>query len=312
MTMNNNDIFNAFQQGFPIRHFIRIGENRLLSLYIGRDDEGRYSFDFRGHFKPARIPDSDVIAVGQYKEDDVFTLRFSLENKDLLEYFCTFCQDLLDSVKVVSEDDTAYRTLRSRYYSWRHLFRPDSPSLTENEIMGLLGELLFLKEYLIPNKGIEDALDSWMGPEKTHKDFSNNQEWFEVKTINVGKERVKISSIEQLDSGIDGYLVVIELEKMSPTFRGLRLNQLVNDILSILSNSSQRELFMAKLQLYGFDFSSENDNFVYDFKKKRVYKVDTISFPKMRRDSLPNAILQVQYDLLLTELETYKTQQIWN
>ena len=183
----------------------------------------------------------------------------------MLEYFCTFCQDLLDSVKVVSEDDIAYRTLRSRYYSWRHLFRPDSPNLTENEIMGLLGELLFLKEYLIPNKGIEDALDSWVGPEITHKDFSNNQEWFEVKTINFGKERVKISSIEQLDSAIDGYLVVIELEKMSPTFRGLRLNQLVNDILSILSNSSQRELFMTKLQLYGFDFSSENDNFVYDF-----------------------------------------------
>ena len=117
--MTNNEVYKTFKEDFPSRHFVRFGENRHLCLYIGRDDDARYSFDFRGKYKPVRISSSDVIAVEQYKEDDLLTLRFSLENSDLLEYFCTFCQDLLDSVHAINDDETAYHTLRSRYYSWR-------------------------------------------------------------------------------------------------------------------------------------------------------------------------------------------------
>ena len=104
--MNNNEIYKIFKEDFPSRHFIRFGDNRHLSLYIGRDDDARYAFDFRGKYKPVRISSSDVIFVEQYKDGDVLTLRFSLENNNLLEYFCTFCQDLLDSVSVVNDDET--------------------------------------------------------------------------------------------------------------------------------------------------------------------------------------------------------------
>lgn len=293
-------------EDFPSRHFVRFGDNRHLSLYIGRDDDARYSFDFRGKYKPVKISSSDVIAVEQYKDGDSLTLRFSLEDNDLLEYFCTFCQDLLDSVRVTTEDETAYHTLRSRYYSWRQLFRPDNARMTELEIMGLIGELLFLKNHMIPERGIDVALGSWMGPEKTHKDFSDQQDWFEVKTISFGKESVRISSIEQLDSDIDGYLVVYELEKMSPSFDGIRLNQLVNSIIAMLANATQREIFMAKLQLFGFDFSNENDNLVFALKSEYRYKVDAEGFPRIHRNILPDAITRVQYELLLTEIESYK------
>ena len=304
--MNNTGIYKTFREDFPSRHFIRFGDNRHLCLYIGRDDNARYSFDFRGKYKPVKISSSDVIAVEQYKKDELFTLRFSLENSDLLEYFCTFCQDLLDSVKVTNDDEAAYHTLRSRYYSWRQLFRPDNAHLTESEIMGLIGELLFLKDDMIPEKGIDIALESWMGPEKTHKDFSYQNEWFEVKTISFGKESVRISSIEQLDSDLDGKLVIYELEKMSPSFDGIRLNQLVNSIIAILENSSQRETFMAKLQLYGFDFSNENDNLVFAVRSIHTYKVDTQRFPRLHRSSIPDAITRAQYEILLTEIEQFK------
>lgn len=304
--MSNNEVYKTFREDFPIRHFIRFGDNRHLSLYIGRDDDARYSFDFRGKYKPIRISSSDVIAVEQYKDDDVLTLRFSLENNNLLEYFCTFCQDLLDSVKVTNDDETAYHTLRSRYYSWRQLFRPDNARLTESEIMGLIGELLFLKDYMIPKRGIAVALESWTGPEKTHKDFSDQQDWFEVKSISFGKESVHISSLEQLDGDIDGILVVYELEKMSPSFEGICLNQLVNSIIALLINVSQRETFMAKLQLFGFDFSNENNNLVFALRNQYMYKVDYENFPRLHRALVPEAITRVQYELLLTEIEPFK------
>lgn len=306
MTMSNNEIYKTFQQDFPIRHFIRFGDNRHICLYIGRDDDSRYSFDFRGKFKPVKISSSDVIAVEQYKEGEFLTLRFSLENNDLLEYFCTFCQDLLESVRVTNDDESAYHTLRSRYYSWRQLFRPDNARMTESEMMGLIGELLFLRDYMIQEKGIDVALDSWMGPEKTHKDFSDQKNWFEVKTISFGKESVRISSIEQLDSDVDGTLVVYELEKMSPSYEGIKLNQLVNNIMALLTNTSQREIFMAKLQLFNFDFSNEHDAVVFVLRNRSMYKVDTENFPRLHRIMLPTAISRVQYELLLSEIEPYK------
>ena len=304
--MNNNEIYKTFREEFPSRHFIRFGDNRHLSIYIGRDDDARYSFDFRGKYKPVRITSSDVIAVEQYKQGDLLTLRFSLENGDLLEYFCTFCQDLMDSVRVTSDDEAAYQTLRSRYYSWRQLFRPDNARMTEAEIMGLIGELLFLKNYMIPERGIDVALESWMGPEKTHKDFSDQQDWFEIKTISFGKESVRISSVEQLDSDIDGTLVIYELEKMSPSFDGIKLNQLANNIIASLQSASQREVFIDKLQLFGFDFSNEYDNLVFALRGEHKYKVDTNNFPRIHRDMLPDAIARVQYDLMLTEIEPFK------
>lgn len=304
--MNNNEIYKTFREEFPSRHFIRFGDNRHLSIYIGRDDDARYSFDFRGKYKPVRITSSDVIAVEQYKQGDLLTLRFSLENSDLLEYFCTFCQDLMDSVRVTSDDEAAYQTLRSRYYSWRQLFRPDNARMTEAEIMGLIGELLFLKDYMIPERGIDVALESWMGPEKTHKDFSDQQDWFEIKTISYGKESVRISSVEQLDSDLDGTLVIYELEKMSPSFDGIKLNQLANNIIASLQSASQREVFIDKLQLFGFDFSNEYDNLVFALRGEHKYKVDTNNFPRIHRDMLPDAIARVQYDLLLTEIEPFK------
>ena len=73
-------------------------------------------------------------------------MRFSLENPALLEYFCTFCEDLITSTQVISDDETAYQTLRARYFSWKQLFKPNHGNLTEIEVMGLIGELLFLKE----------------------------------------------------------------------------------------------------------------------------------------------------------------------
>ena len=144
------------------------------------------------------------------------------------------------------------------------------------------------------------------GPEKTHKDFSDQQDWFEIKAISYGKESVRISSIEQLDSDIDGYLVVYELEKMSPSFEGIKLNQLANNIIAMLANASQRETFMAKLQLFGFDFSNENDNLVFAERGEHMYKVDTQSFPRIHKNVLPDAITRVQYELLLTEIESFK------
>lgn len=300
------NIFPILSGDFEASHFIRLGENHNINLYVGKDEYGRYSFDFRGKFKPARTKSSEVICVTHIQGNEDNYLRFSLENPALLEYFCTFCEDLIASTMVITDEETAYQTLRARYFSWKQLFKPNHGNLTEYEIMGLIGELLFLRDKMIPNKGPDTALDSWTGPEKTHKDFSYDDDWYEVKTISFGKESVRISSIEQLDGNVDGFLVVYSVERMSPSFNGLKLNSLINELISMIKGSNQKEIFLAKLGLYGFDFSPDNDNYVYDLKNVAAYKVNQEGFPRVTKDILPESIIKVQYEILLSDLDSYQ------
>lgn len=299
-----NKLYTIFAGGFRAGTYIRLGENKDLSLYVGKDDSNNYSFEFRGRYTPVKISNSDVIIVTQFKTQKYYTLRFSLSNRDLLEYFCTFCEDLFDSTMDIREDEAAYKQLCERYFSWKKLFRPHSGTMSDAEIVGLLGELLFMKEFMIPEWGVPVALDSWTGPEKTHKDFSNEQVWYEIKTINSGKTSVRISSLEQLDSDMTGYLVVYDLEKMSSTFDGLKLNVLVQTLMHIMT-PSQREEFISKLSLYNYDFSPTYDNFVYSVVGNSIYIVKN-DFPRLCRSDIPIAINKVQYELNLSEIESYK------
>ncbi len=302
-----NKLLTRFRDNFPIGSFIRVGENKSINLYIGRDIEGRYSFDFRGVFIPLRIVGSSVIIVNHLKSDitkDIF-LRFSLTKPELLDCFCTFCLDIIDATSDVSDDKQAYKIICDRYFAWKKLFKANQGKLTENDIMGLIGELLFMRDYMLKNYSPIIALDSWTGPEPAHKDYSVNTTWYEVKTISAGKDSVKISSLEQLDSDTEGTLVVYVLEKMSPTYNGIRINRLVTSILDTVSTPLLRELFLTKLTKIGFEFIPENDQFVYDVHKMSTYRVNN-SFPKLSNKSIPLAINKVQYDIILGEIEQYK------
>lgn len=299
-----NNILKIFSEDFRHSTYIRIGDNRHLSLYLGKDNTGHYTFEFRGKYSPIKITSSDVIVVDQYKGNDSYILRFSLNNNELLEYFCTFCEDLFDATKNITVDAFAYRILTERYLSWKKLFRPHTISMSESEIIGLLGELLFMDDIMIPKWGIPTSISSWTGPEKTHKDFSTENIWYEIKTINSGKNTVKISSLEQLDSNIEGYLVVYSLEKMSSSFNGLKLNKQVQKILNTIGTTF-REEFITKLSLYDYDFSPEYDNYVYSLKKCTTFVVKD-NFPRLSRKDIPGEIDKVQYEIILSDIEKYK------
>lgn len=305
-----NKIYEKITEEFEDSQFIRYGENKDLCFYLGRDQDGKYAFELVGGFNPVKIKGSGFIKVEQFRLDNDNFLRFVLDDKDLLEPFCTFCDDMLDATKTLCDADAAYQALKSRYYCWKMLFTPGKSAMTDLEVKGLIGELLFLKDSLIPKYGPEISLNSWTGPENTHKDFSYQNGWYEVKTINAGKEMVHISSIEQLESEIEGHLVVYQLEKMSPTYNGITLNELVDEIISILGAAYLRELFNDKLTMYKFNFGSEKGSDVYMCRGKTVYKVDNKDFPLIHRSLIPRSIAKVQYDILLSDISHFITNDL--
>lgn len=285
-----------------INIFTRISPLHVIDLYVGLDDHGRYAIKYRGHFKPeSKIKSVAGIEVNQYQNEDFNTLQFSLTYNENKELFFTFCEDIIETTRIISDKRNAYKIILDRFYSWKKMFAAPKNLLSESEIMGLIGELLFLRDFLFEKYGKGEALKSWSGQALTHKDFSYNDKWYEIKAIHSGKDAVKISSLEQLQSINDGELVVFSLEKMSPSFDGVKINSLALEILDMIELDVQKDLFLSAILSHGFTFNENYDELVYAVISMTRYLVDT-SFPKLTRDDVKEAILKVQYDLSLAIL----------
>lgn len=187
------------------------------------------------------------------------------------------------------------------------MFYGSSKLLSENEIMGLIGELLFLKNYAEKRYGMTKGLNGWSGPEPTHKDFSYGEDWFEIKAINSFKKSISISSVEQLDSEKPGHLIVYKLEKMSPSFNGVSLNQLVGNIMKNILLESDKDIFVAKLKQAGYAYSEVYDNYVYNYVTVGSYKVHD-TFPRIKAGKLPAGIVKVQYEIEISLIEQFKEE----
>ena len=180
--------------------------------------------------------------------------------------------------------------------------------LTEAEIMGLIGEILFLRGYLSEKVGISEALASWSGQDLTHKDFSFQDRWYEIKSISSGKPDVKISSLEQLDSENDGELIVFSLEKMSEAYAGITLNNLVFKTAELFTIQSERELFLTKTAIQGYMYNNYYDSFVYEVNSMNRYLVSE-DFPVLTRDKVPNEVIKASYSLDLAQIKKYMIKE---
>ena len=294
-----------FSEHYEPGYYKLIDRTHPLSLYIGADIDGHYAIEYRGDFKPLKVKSSTAIGIMQFETDKNKSIVFSLLDSSMLSTFCAFCEDMVETTRLASNNNSGYTLLINRFYAWQKLFHQAGNLLDEKRIMGLIGELLFLEQDLIPKYGKSKALESWTGTEKTKKDFSLDGTWFEVKAITAGKSVVGISSYEQLDSEVPGNLVVFQLEKMSPEYDGISLNKLVKQIFKELDVEALKDLFLQKLSDVGYSFESSYDTYVYIIHSEGIYEVDD-SFPCLRRDEKLDAISQVKYDLLLAKIENFR------
>lgn len=285
--------------------YSRVDAAHVLDLFIGLDEKGRQSIELRDKFTYRKVLSSGAIEVSQYKKEEYNTIRFSLTNTEVSGLFYKFCDDLIEQTRVLKEKSEGYQAIVNRYYQWKKLFTAGKSNLlTESEIMGLIGEILFLRDFLSNKVGFSDALASWSGQDLTHKDFSLQDRWYEVKTVSSGKTDVKISSLEQLDSENDGELVVFSLEKMSEAYSGITLNELVLQTADLFSIQSEREQFLSKTAIQGYMYNNYYDSFVYEINSMNRYLVSN-GFPVLTREKVPNEVTRASYSLDLALIKRF-------
>ena len=286
----------------------RIHVNSSLKVYYGITIDKLFRISFISTIRPFELESTKEIKVTQGKEsDNVYWTCFDLLNDDVKNIFFVFCDSIVESIVDCKDDSDALRLLRERYYSWKLLLR--SKGKMPYEIyQGLYGELYFLKTELANKVGIEKAILSWVGPEGYSKDFSLNDTWFEIKTIGTSSTSVKINSLAQLESNVNGHLVIVVVEKMSDQFENelCSVSTLYRSILNEINSHEIRENFINKILKYGFiDDETALNNTRFDVKSINYYSVDS-KFPKLTRETIKmSAISQVTYDLIISAIEKY-------
>lgn len=304
IAMNKDDIKNKLSLIMNNSQYVRVSDTHPLELYLGKNENGYPTLRYNGSFQPVKVIGNSLLEIKQVRTKDYNSLMFCFNSSENLSLFYNFCEDIITQTETFVGDN-GYVEIVNRYNQWRKMFYGSSKLLNESEILGLIGELLFLKDYAVIKYGTTVGLNGWSGPEPTHKDFSYGDDWFEIKTVNSFKNSVFISSIEQLDSENDGHLVVYRMEKMSPSFNGFSLNRLVGDIMQVLALDSDKDIFVEKLKQVGYAYNEVYDNYIYNFVSRDAYAVKN-NFPRLKADQLPVGIGKTQYEVLLSLVGKYK------
>lgn len=295
--------FKEFSQN---SHYLRVDEKHPLELRIGLNSKGQKTLSFIGDFERVQVKSTKSIEVKHFIISSNTSISFSLINDEYTDLFYLFCDDIIDSSRN-SIQSKGYSYILNRYEKWKGFSNTSRKFLSENEIRGLLAELIFLRDIIFDKYGISNGIIGWTGPEPTKKDFSFDMTWFEIKSVT--KDIVTISSIEQLDSDDIGYLILYYFEKMSPEAKGCNLNQIVDEILLSIILDQDRANFIMKLVQIGYYKEDYYNDFVYKLSKVDYYEVNE-TFPRINRMSLDGAISNARYDLIINMLENYRRESI--
>lgn len=297
---------NRFEQGKNNKTTRRVDEFHPLDIFVGYNDDNNPIMVITDVGKVTNIESSRYIDVKIYKNTSgKVSICFNLMDKYMYSLFLRFCSDIIESTRNLKTKNVIDYIIR-RWDSWRLMFKKNyTKLLNESQIKGLIGELVFLKNYMIPIFGYKASIDSWMGPNMLHKDFEINDTWYEVKTIVSSSLTVKINSVEQLESPYIGQLIVIKMDKTSCKSKGnITLNILINEVENLIGDFETRIKFLNKLNQVGYYFDEEYELYNYRVLKINKYLVRN-DFPKITSDCLREGIVKASYEIALNSIEKY-------
>lgn len=181
--------------------------------------------------------------------------------------------------------------------------------LTEEKVLGLIGELLVLR-HVIGAVGEKPAIESWLGPHAEEHDFGFRDFDAEVKTTK-SEQRVHLIGNEmqlQPSPATPLYLVSIQITRAGGGTEGFTLPSLVSEVRASLRDS--RRTFDAALEGLGWR-DADADLYPVRYRLRstpHAYLVDDL-FPAItpsRLDAVvPNRsnVSTVSYRVNVTELE---------
>ena len=289
---------------------LRADSTHPLEFRIGRDGRGRYAFQLDADGSPeepllADLPAGMDVLIDELG-DGATRLTLLLHDQDDFEIFRVLCADLLEVTRAYAPEESlrAMRMLLGRLRQWQEvLARRRQPLLSRNEIMGLVGELLFMRDVLAPRLGLPVSIDTWRGPYGDEQDFALSGVIIEVKTQGTTADRrLRISSEDQLD--VSASRVVICQQGVAPSTEddeaAVSLNGLAT---TLIAASVAAPNACERLQL-GLDAAGWREKPEYEDLWKlmdRNYFEVRDGFPRIVRSDLGIGVEDVKYRIRVAD-----------
>lgn len=286
----------------------RADEDHPLDFFITYDENSNMQMMLISSILPVVPPSSQQMSVrANFRHDGKYALCFSLIDGSLREQFVSLCWDIMHCTVNALNDASGVKAAVKRFCMWQKLFAEEkNKKLSAAEIRGLIGELCTLKQIILTHYSSQVSAAGWIGPIGADRDFEFSDTWFESKAVSLSKDVVTISSADQLDTNIDGELLVLRIEKASPNTPGcFNLNSLVDEVRSRMQDTEARIIFESRLSSSKYDSADPQANEPYILHKIERYHVSE-DFPRIRRSNLPTAISNCTYTLNISALQKWR------
>jgi len=207
-------------------------------------------------------------------------------------HFCGFIADLIEKLETM---DFA-RALELTIEEWRSRWRLRATDLSFIQRVGLFGELVALRDFL-GSQNVNDT-EPWVARDsgKGLHDFDFGSQLFEVKSTTQGVAEIHIFDEAQLHHREGLFLLLVKLEMSED---GNSIDDLTNEILSLIDSALSREIFLDKLDRTGFSFGKfEEDRFIV--RSKRYWESSSES-PFIQADDIDREIrfpMNISYNVL--------------
>ena len=284
-------------------------KSHLIEFYWAKDISGNLLFVLNASSKiilTAEIPKLNGIDIRVGESERNNQLIFTLLSHQDKEIFYTLCMDLINSTKVLHNEDYAINTVLIRLEKWQYFLKNKRKPIDKKQLRGLIGELLFLKNYLLENYSVEDSLNFWKAPLQSVHDFEFNSFSVEVKT-KTSVNSIHISSYEQLFSELEHLLLyVVTLNESSQLLpNAFNIFSLIDEIKLLFGNIYYEEKFENLLLEYGFLEREEYKNYWFLYIADEFYEVSE-TFPKI--SSIPEGVESLSYRINLEKCKGYKAE----
>ena len=301
------NIQEKFERGSQNHTYQRIDSEYKVNVFLGYNEDGQMSMVITEPGKETLVKSSKLIEVKlKRREDGKMALSFDLQDGTYKSMFLIFCKDMI-SVCELAGSNMAISNALTRWKYWKEMFGKKKQNILDKaEIKGLIGELIELRDHFLRDWNETTAIASWMGPLLGHKDFEIEDTWYEIKSVTENAIQVKISSLEQLDSETDGHLVIVRLEDTSTvSSNAIDLNSIVSEIATMISDPTNLDLFINRLDNMGYAYDEEYKNYCFMYKGTEYYTVSE-QFPRLTRKGINDSIGNASYTILLNSVRDFR------
>lgn len=298
------------------RNVLMADSTHPLDFRIGRDSRGRFVFLLDADRPTGGIPSLPklmgiTIELEEPKSGRV-RLALVLGDKSDLQNFALMCKGLMLATQSLAApiSSTGFVRTLDELHRWHEMLkRRREKRLSRSERIGLVGELLFLRDELLPRMGLTSALYAWTGHERHEQDFVIGSTIFEVKTQVVTADRmIRISSEDQLDP-VQGRILVCN-QGIAPAPEGstgsCTLNSIAEELadLAKVVGGAAPDLLEIGMLGAGYQPYPEYSEETWIPVDRALYEVRD-DFPRIERGDLRPGVEQVRYRIRVSDCQDF-------